>query len=224
MANVVNYTDFITSEHADKPFFTATVSALAQPFVDQQNVTLTFSPNFDLDRAFGIMLDYDGQWIGLSRTLRAPITGVYFTLDDATLGFDLGVWKGPNDPTYGLVTLDDETYRSLLKAKALSNRWDGSLGMAQEILALWFVTMPGTLAFVQDNHDMTISIGIAGITPSPLFQFITAQGYVNIRPGGVGLKGTYISDDRTPLFGMDMGNDYIGGFDTGTWGQLIPVV
>lgn len=224
MADIVQYQNLITSEHQDKPNFMATVAAVIAGFVDQQNVAHQFPFDYDLDVAVGSQLDVCGQWIGLSRVLRAPVLDVYFTLDSDTLGFDLGIWKGPGDATYGLVTLDDNTYRSLLKSRALSNRWDGSLEMAQQILALWFSTFPDTLAFVQDNHDMSITIGIAGTVPSPLFQFLTAQGYIFIRPGGVKLRETVMAPPGGPLFGMDVDNAYIGGFDTGRWAEVIPTV
>lgn len=225
MANEIDYLDLITSEHVDKPNFVAMTDVLIKAFVDQQNVVAEFPQDFDLDVAIGVQLDIDGQWIGISRVLRAPLTGVYFSFGVVGLGFGQGVWKNPSNPAYGLVTLDDETYRSLLKSKALSNRWDGTLTQAQEILRLWFTTFPQTRPFVQDNGDMTITIGIAGVNPSPLFQFITAQGYIAVRPGGVGLRETIMSSvSGTPIFGFGQNNDYIGGFGTGSWGTVIPTV
>lgn len=223
MADKTDYTDLITSEHDDKPNFVATVGAAIAAFVDEQNLLTGYPDDFDLDEAFGVMLDVCGQWIGISRVLRAPLTNVYFSFGTIGLGFGSGVWKDPSQPTYGLVTLDDGTYRSLLKAKALSNGWDGTLGTAQAILAEWFSTFPGTYPFVQDNMDMTITIGIAGINPSPLFQFMTAQGYIAIRPGGVRLRETLMSSvSGTPLFGFGVNNQYIAGFGVGSWGTVLP--
>lgn len=54
------------------------------------------------------------------------LVGVYFALDDADgVGFDKGVWKGQFDPSDGMVTLDDETYRAVIKTKILANKFDG---------------------------------------------------------------------------------------------------
>ena len=161
MANVQTYLDLITSEHQSAPNFMATVSALAQAFVDLQNVLLAIPEDYDLDTAVGSQLDVDGQWIGLSRILRAPVVGVYFSFGIAGQGFSEGVWKSTNDPTYGLVTLDDDTYRMLLIAKARANTCDGSLAVIQEILQDMFAQFSGTLVFVQDRDDMTFTIGIS---------------------------------------------------------------
>ena len=67
MVDVSNYTALITSEHADKPKFMAMVEAVAQCFVDQQNLLLSVPTAFDLDDAVGVQLDAVGLWVGIGR-------------------------------------------------------------------------------------------------------------------------------------------------------------
>lgn len=138
MVDVSQYTGLITSEHADKPKFTAMVSAVAQCFVDQQNALGTFIPSFDLDEAVGDQLDTLGAWVGIGRRVRTPLTGVYFSFDIAGVGFDQGVWQGPFDPSTGITVLDDDTYRLLIRAKIGANHWDGTLASSAAILNLIF--------------------------------------------------------------------------------------
>lgn len=134
MAQTSDYIGLVTSEHADKPKFVATLSALVQCFVDLQNVTLQIPFDFDLDVAVGVQLDAVGEWVGISRNVNTPLTGVYFSFDTVALGFDQGVWKGPFDPDTGVVSLDDDTYRLLIRAKIGANNWDGTLGSSAAIL------------------------------------------------------------------------------------------
>jgi len=127
MSELTDYTALITSEHRDKPRFMGTVGALVQPIVDQMNVLQSMPAKFDLDNSVGVQLDDVGLWVGVSRKIRTPLTGIYFSFDIAGLGFDQGTWKGPFDPDTGLTVLDDDTYRLVIRAKIGANHWDGTL-------------------------------------------------------------------------------------------------
>lgn len=217
MAQTSDYIGLVTSEHADKPKFIATLSALVQSFVDLQNVTLQIPFDFDLDGAIGVQLDAVGEWAGITRNVNTPLTGVYFSLDTAGLGFDQGVWKGPFDPDSGVVSLDDDTYRLLIRAKIGANNWDGTLGTSAAILNSIFGG--GTYAFIQDNGDMSITYGIAGTVPSALFLALLRGGYIPLKPEAVHINGYYVtSNPGGPLFGFDVENNLISGFDVGAWG------
>ncbi|WP_143296080.1 DUF2612 domain-containing protein, partial [Burkholderia pseudomallei] len=134
MADLTDYTVLITSEHSDKPRFMASVSALVQPLVEQMNVLESMPGKFDRDNVIGVQLDDVGLWVGVSRKIRTPLTGVYFSFDIAGLGFDQGTWKGPFDPDTGLTILDDDTYRLVIRAKIGANHWDGTLQQSAAIL------------------------------------------------------------------------------------------
>lgn len=216
MAYIADYTGKITSEHADKPRFTAMVAAVAQCFVEGQNALGGMPASFDLDTAIGKQLDDVGLWVGVSRNVATPLAGVYFSLDAAGLGFDQGVWKGPFDPDTGVTSLDDETYRLLIRARIGANRWDGTLAGSKPILAQIFGG--GTQVFIQDNQDMSITVGIAGKVPSALFLALLSGGYIPLKPQTVRVNYYLVtSDDGASLFGFDMGNEYVAGFDAGAW-------
>lgn len=218
MADITDYTGKITSEHADKPRYMAMVSAVARCFVDAQNGLAAMPQAFDLDDAEGVQLDAVGLWVGVSRNVAAPLAGVYFSFDTTGVGFDQGVWKGPFDPDTGVTSLDDDTYRLLIRARIGANHWDGTLAGSKAILSQVFGG--DTHVFIQDNQDMSITVGIAGKVPSALFLALLSGGYIPIKPQAVRVNYYLVtSTDGAPLFGFDMGNQYVAGFDGGAWAK-----
>ncbi|CCD30221.1 Putative bacteriophage protein [Candidatus Glomeribacter gigasporarum BEG34] len=210
----------IPAANRDKPKFRAVIEASVQPFVDLHNALASMPAAFDVDQAIGAQLDQVGTWVGLARAVQIPLTGIYFTLDDAHLGFDQGVWKQPHDPTEGVTRLDDDTYRLLLKAKIRANHWDGAPDSMADMLNAIFGA--DTHVFVQDNGDMSITVGIAGQIPHAAFLAILTRGYLALKPEGVRVAYVIVTPENgAPLFGFDVHNACISGFDTGAWGRII---
>ncbi|ESS41292.1 hypothetical protein SY91_02197 [Burkholderia cenocepacia] len=220
MADLTEYTGLITSEHSDKPRFMATVSALVQSLVDQMNLIESMPGKFDLDVAVGDQLDTVGLWVGVSRKIRTPLTGIYFSFDIAGLGFDQGTWKGPFDPDTGLTVLDDDTYRLVIRAKIGANHWDGTLEQSAAILNSIFDA--DTHVFIEDHQDMSMTIGIAGKVPPATFLALLSGGYIPLKPEGVRVNYTIVTTvDGSPLFGFDMSNQLVSGFDVGAWSRPV---
>ncbi|KWK71694.1 DUF2612 domain-containing protein [Burkholderia ubonensis] len=220
MADLNDYTALITSEHRDKPRFAATVAAVVQPLVDQMNLLASMPGKFDLDVAVGDQLDTVGLWVGVSRRIRTPLSGIYFSFDIDGLGFDQGIWKGPFDPDTGLTVLDDDTYRLVIRAKIGANHWDGTLASSAAILNSIFGA--DTHVFIEDHQDMSMTIGISGKVPSAVFLALLAGGYIPLKPEGVRVNYTIVTTvDGAPLFGFDMNNQFVAGFDAGAWGRTL---
>ncbi|TJZ75568.1 DUF2612 domain-containing protein [Chitiniphilus eburneus] len=218
MASAEDYVGLIAGGHRGKPKFTAMVGVVAGAFADQNNVAAELAEEFDLDNAIGAQLDVVGEWVGISRRVNTLLTGVYFSLDTDGLGFDQGVWKGPFDPDSGLTVLDDETYRLLIRAKIGANHWDGTMEGSKSILDLIF--QGDTHVFVEDNQDMTMTVGVSGKPPSALFLALLTGGYIPIKPEGVRINYYIVTPSDGPLFGFDLNNEYVAGFDTGVWGAV----
>ena len=178
------YTDLVTSEHADKPKFMQMLATVTQPFVDQQATSASFVESYDLDVAVGAQLDVCGLWIGLSRIIKIPLTGTYFSLDVLGLGLDEANWYVTGNATFSSVTLDDDAYRRLLKAKALANRWDGSAAGAYDVLAVYFSGLPN-YCIIHDYQNMTMAIEVVGPAPDIPTQAILNQDLLGLRPEGV---------------------------------------
>lgn len=243
MADVSKYQALVIPEHAKAPKFLALITALTQCFVDNQNVVGELPDDYDLDNAVGVQLDRVGLWVGVSRRIATPLSGVYFSFGIVGLGFGQGVWRGPFDPATGIVNLDDETYRLLLRAKIGANHWDGTLAGSKAILANIFQTGTpggelydsggygagpyggaegsGTFIFIDDHQDMSMTVGVSGNIPSALFLALLTGGYIPIKPAGVRANYEITSVDGAPLFGFGAQNPYIAGFGIGAWGTAI---
>lgn len=216
MADTDAYLALITAFHRGKPKFAAMVKALVEPVVAQQSFMAHLPIDFDLDEAIGAQLDQVGEWVGRTRFVSTPIAGAWFSFDTEFRGFDQGVWQQPFDTDDGITRLDDETFRTLLRAKIAANNWDGTLPAAKTALEIIF---PGgeTQLVITDNQDMTITFGVAGVIPSALFIALLSDGYLPLKPEGV--RADYlITTVNGPLFGFDVENEFISGFDTGAWG------
>ncbi len=72
---------------------------------------------------------------------------------------------------------------------------------------------------MQDNMDMSMNVGISGIIPTPTTWALISGGVLDLKPGAVRVKQySVISVPNTPLFGFDVDNQFIGGWDQGSWG------
>lgn len=215
--DVSPYIALLPSEHRDQPNFLATLDALLQPFADLLSVVNAIQLLYDIDQAVGEQLDVIGEWVGRSRQVRVPITGVYFSLDTSGVGFDEGVWLGPNDSSTGLYALPDDYYRLVLYVGVLNNVWDGSLNAAYQIYQTLFTTTPYTI-FIVDRADLTMAVGVLGKMPDPLTLALLTQGYLSVKPAGVQLTA-YLTPtvDNTPMFAFDMNTADFAGFDQGAW-------
>lgn len=72
------YTDRITNYHAGKPKFFAHVDLSTRPLSDVSDAMSRLIPDFDIDTAVGVQLDVVGEWVGRSRRVATPVTGIYF--------------------------------------------------------------------------------------------------------------------------------------------------
>jgi hypothetical protein len=214
---ISQYTSLITSEHQSAPNFMAMVSLLAQWAADRQNMLASIPGLYDIDDAVGSQLDAVGLWVGASRDLSIPLTDVYFSFDEAGLGFDQGTWLGPFDPTSGLVALPDAQYRILLYATIAANNWDGTIPGAYNAWNTIFEPL-GYSILIQDNQDMTMDIALIGPAPDAVTLALFTGGYLSLVPAGVGITNYYLpSIPGDPVFGMDAENSSISGFDVGAW-------
>ncbi|MDF1893090.1 DUF2612 domain-containing protein [Rahnella contaminans] len=219
------YTDLTTNYHSLKPLFVDHIDLITRPLSDAGNAITAFITELDIDEAIGVQLDILGKWIGRTRVVRQPISGIYFSFDTDSLGFDQGVWQGPYDPDVGFTNLSDDVYRIVLKAKIAINHWKGTNETLPEILDTALAGSGLTMQIV-DNQDMTISVWVF---PETDISDVSLELIAAIRQGDLTVKaaGVWAGDIQTPsvetpsvgnkFFGFDMDNDYIAGFDDGAW-------
>ncbi len=186
MASLDDYLSLIPQANRQKPNFVAVLTAVVQPMVDNRVLMESIAQRLDLFSASGTALDMIGDWIGLARDLRAPIIDVYFSFDDATVGFDQGIWYNSSMPISGIVELDDETYRQMLQVKIAANNWDGSMGEANASLVQVFGSQGDPpVVWLTDNFDMSETMHIDSGPHSALLEQLVLGGYFPFKPQGV---------------------------------------
>lgn len=214
------YTELITNYHATKSKFPQHIDLITRPLTDVSTSVADMIRKFDVDSANGEQLDIIGLWVGRSRLVTTPISNVYFSWDTDGLGWDQGNWQGPYDPDADFTSLSNDVYRLVLKAQIAINQWDGTVGHLEELLELIF-SGTGIEMQIIDNMDMSISIsaialnGIAN-TSAELIEVIKS-GALTVKAAGVRVKSLDVIDPAHPLFGFDIQNTAIAGFDNGYW-------
>ena len=225
MTTPPDYTALITSEHADKPLFVATIEALTQAFRDGIIEAATLPADFDLDTAAGDQLDAVGLWVGIKRQLATPITGVYFEWDGATslTGWGSGVWQGLYDPSSGLTSLPDDEYRRLIRAKIAANHWDGTVQHAEEVWDQVFQSdATAQRVLLQDFQDMSMLVSFVGPPLTAIQQALLIGGYFPLKCAGVRIRNYSLSINPGPVFAWDVANGTtLDGWGVGSWTQEI---
>lgn len=217
-----DYSSLATSQHK-KPRFLALLEALTLPFSEVQSFLATLPKSFDVDYAIGSQLDMVGEWVGIGRYLNLPLVDVYFTWDEHGPGWNEGKWKGAFDPDSGMTRLDDDSYRRLIKARIAANHWDGSIIGAYTVWGMAFADMSSKV-MIQDNQDMTMTVGIAGGYPDAVFKALLMGGYIPLKPEGVRVKWYAVTPDGGPLFAWDCDTEELKGWsgmdnNEGRWAQ-----
>lgn len=180
--NVTTYTNLITSEFQTAPNFMSMVANVCQPWADIVALSQSTPTLYDVDVAIGAQLDAIGLWVGLPRTIQTPLL-VYFSWDTDNLGWDQGIWYGEGQPVNYAVSMDDGTYRIMLKAKIAANQWDGSTEQYLIDFQKVFEGSGITITFV-DNQNDTIDVYFSA-KPSALLIGLLQNGYLPLRPAGV---------------------------------------
>lgn len=208
-----DYLKLITSQHQSAPKFKQHIDLITRSLSDIGVSANALNLAFSLDEAIGVQLDTVGEWVGIKRHVETPIIDTYFSLDTDATGFDSGMWKRPLDPSTGFTVLDDDTYRSIIKIKVQANNWDGTAESLTEIYNALIIDEDSKIFFI-DNLDMSMDVYITGSVISAVTKAIIRQGYLRVKPEGVNVNNYYFNTNpRSPVFGFDIQNEYISGFD-----------
>jgi hypothetical protein len=216
---VDEYLDRITSWHRGRPKFAKTVEGNVAFPAALTNFIETLPYHFDLDVSIGKQEDIVGEWVGRSRHISFPLPDAWFSFDDKRRGFDVGVWKNESNSYVqnALQELDDETYRRLLYAKILANNWDGTTIGATRAYQKFFADL-GSRVLVSDGQNMVMTVGVAGHVPENVYLALLDNSYIPLKPSGVRFDPRIVTVEGYSLFGFDVNNEYIQGFDQGAWG------
>ena len=106
--------------------------------------------------------------------------------------------------------LDDTSYRTYIKATIGANFWDGTIDGLQ---ALWTNLFPLGNILIMDAQDMSFTAMLGGTFTSIMSDLIL-NGYIVPRPEGVRVNYVF---SLKPIFGFDLNDANIAGFDKGHW-------
>jgi hypothetical protein len=214
---IQDYLNLITSAWQDKPNFTSMVSQDVSILVQVQNCLSSMIPIFDLDLPpVGEQLDVLGQWVGISRQVKVPIVGVYFSWDDTqATGWDYGTWQPFTQPV-SITLLPDDAFLTLIRAKIAANYWKGTIDDAYRI---WDTVFPTFKVIIQDYQNMSYAMALVGGIVDSLTLALLLGGYLPLRPEGVEIVEFFTATDNNPAFAWDIINPslFLAGWDTGSW-------
>ena len=94
--------------------------------------------------------------------------------------------------------------------------WDSASTLNGWDAGVWF--QPSLATLNQPANDPSMTIAVSGTIPSIVLLSILDQGIIEIKPEGVRSDVSVTSVDGAPVFGFDVNNTFVGGWDTGAWG------
>lgn len=217
------YTALIAGAHTDKPKFKEWVYVLTEALdTARERLIQMLETDFGLETAIGAQLDAVGDRVGASRMLPMTLSDVYFALDDVNgIGLDLGVWKGPYDPGDGLVRLDDEIFRAVIKSTILMNHWNGCNETLPDYISGIFSNFgaEGKFMDLQDFQTMQVAMNITPGTTPPIVYDLLSRRIIDVVAAGVYMNLT----DNNPWFGLDYLTASVKGLDDGYWFPLLGI-
>ncbi len=164
---ITPYLDLVTWQH-QKPKYLETIVQTIRGHAQGIELLVNLYELFGIDTAVGVQLDMVGQWVGVTRYIETSIENIFFSWDDYKVGWEQGVWWSPYLPTSEFFRLDDEHYRFLLRARIVSNHWDGTIPGAYEA---W-----NTLFGPEDYH-IIIQDGRASAPAQFIFDTYDREGW-----------------------------------------------
>ncbi len=212
-----DYAGLAIPYHRSRPKFQAMIEGLTGAMVDARDLLDKLPAAFDIDEAIGVQLDVVGKWVGRSRVIPVPLEDPWFRWDRAGRGWNEGIWRGPYSFGTGKTILDDDTYRRLLYAKRAANAWDGRRQTGEAALRI-YISDPATHLWIQDGFDMSDAVCVSGHLPGLVDCFIIALNLIPVKAAGVRRYYAFTSVDGAPLFGFDLQNSFLSGWDSGAWG------
>lgn len=216
MTSANEYTELIAGAHVGKRKYTEWVFVLTEALRVARERLSALRSDFDVDTAIGVQLDAVGARVGMSRTLPMKLTGVYFALDDFDgVGLDRGIWKGRFDPEDGTTELGDETYRAAIRAKILSNSWNGTNETLPTLLetVLSYFGMETKVMELQDAQTMHVALHLTREKTPPIVWELITRRIIDVTAAGVGFSVV----DNVPWFGLDYDTNSVKGLDVGNW-------
>lgn len=220
------YVKLLIVQYNDKPRAQATIALLSKQLL-ANGIYWDVQEAYDIETAVGKQLDVLGKYIGVDRYFVGsvfPDDAFAFTdafgdeLDESKGFIDAfeadpieGFFLGIEDATAPHQTMDDETYRAILKLKIIQNSINHSQKQIDDALYRFF----GLSIFCTDNYDMSMTYFAINESYFNFLQ-LAAQKDVLPRPMGVQLnilEGTDFFGFMDAFSDDESGQGYIDAFE-----------
>ena len=185
-----NFTDTIMSQFSNSPTITQLITNFNTYIDPEANINAFYNMLWNVNTAVGYGLDVWGRIVGVSRVLQIT-TSNYFGMKGPSgasgLPFDQAIFYSGQPLTANYALLDD-SYRTLILAKALFNISDGTISSINQILINLFgptglLPVAGN-SYCTDGLNMTMTYTF-GSTLNQVQTAIVYQSGVLPRPAGV---------------------------------------
>jgi hypothetical protein len=211
----------VISQYSNSPTLVQLVTNMGQYIDPRANFQAFFDAWWNIDTAFGAGLDNWGRIVGISRALRIPNNSKVFGFHNADVPPD---WAPFNQGTFNTganatqtYLLPDDTYRTLILTKALSNIVATSAASLNQLLRNLF---PPTLEHPERGRSYVIDLG--GMAMQFVLEFeITAAEYAILtesgalpHPAGVGYSVIVVPGG---IFGFAEAGPLAEPFDVGVF-------
>lgn len=231
---VIDYTEEartrVTEQFKEQPVFDRYVQLLTKAQIDLENTFKDLLQLRDIDTATGAQLDIIGRIVGQDRELIAADLYDFFGMQGALNAFPMGDITDPNIGgifySYGIdlggnVELDDETYRTFIRAKIFKNTTNST--PEQFIQAIKLIFNLDKVAIIQDGDGVAIVLLGGQLTQFQrvLLTYISySQGYPSrLIPKTVGVRINFGEFLPNQYFGFQDSPGALGfGEESGTYG------
>lgn len=142
-----NWQQTLLAQYANSPTLTALIDQLDQCIAPAADLDAFFDTIWNVESATSHGLDIWGRIVNVSRRVQAALPPAQFGFAEAfnvaapTKGvqpFNYGVFNDDSPPPVRTITLDTETYRTLIMTKAMANITDCSCASLNKLLAYLF--------------------------------------------------------------------------------------
>lgn len=196
------YTSLITSEHNQLPKFMSMMTAVCGSIAEITAGIRSITPAFDLDKAVGAQLDIVGLWVGQSRVIDNVLLQGFFGFSDDPEALTFGEINNPAIggifAEYGqsvttTTVLEDNDYRTVLRARIVRNQSSGTLADIERALNFVF----GAQCRIVDPGNFNLTIFVS--TPiTPTQQTLLRQLDILPRPAAISINNILFSGTPPP--------------------------
>jgi hypothetical protein len=185
---MINPWQTVVSQYANSPQLLALIDSFNDAVDPRATLELFYRTVWNLDTATGYGLDVWGRIVGIDRSMEILALPIFFGFGEAapgvtTLGF--GPFYGGQPLRQPFTLPNDDAYRRLIYAKAMTNLTDGSITSINQILMTLFHGRGN--AYVREEVPR----------PSHYFGFAEAGGADGF--DGLGAFGDYLGFRRSTM-------------------------